>query len=77
MYRLQNIFILSLLPIATLAFVGLMTMTWFQAALDVIGRVYSAYIWIVFVALAIKGLKRKEQGDETLHEDWNGASRFL
>jgi len=59
MYRLQTIIILSLLPIATLAFVGLLTLPWFQNVLDVIGKVYSAYIWIVFVALIIKGRKSK------------------
>ena len=61
MYRLQTIIIVSLLPVAILAFVGLMTLSWFQTVLDWVGRLGSAYCWIVFVALIIKGRKRQRR----------------
>jgi len=60
MYRLQTIVILSLLPIATLAFVGLLILPWFQTVLDWVAKIGAVYFWIVIVALVIKGFKKKE-----------------
>lgn len=59
MYRLQTLIIVSLLPIATLAFVGLMTLPWFQTGLDWFAKIGAVYFWTVFVALIIKGRKRE------------------
>lgn len=53
MYRLQTIIILSLLPLGILAFVGLMTLPWFQTGLDWFAKIGAVYFWIVFVALII------------------------
>jgi len=54
MYRLQTITILSLLPIATLAFVGLLTLPWFQTVLDWVAKIGAVYFWIVFLTLIVK-----------------------
>ena len=67
MYKLRVICILSLLPIATLVFVNLMIMPWFQTGLDWFAKIGAVYFWIVFVALIIKGRKRQGKvSNETL-----------